>query len=71
MWRRVMYKKTFKLLLLHCKYARGGTNREYLCRGGYWVRKLISGPGPGRVYRMRLDKSPQYFQPCLREYAEL
>ena len=50
----------------------------HLCLGvertekvGYRVRKLISGPGPGQVYLMRLDKSPQYFQPCLREYADL
>ena len=27
---------------------RGGTNRENLCRVGYRVRKLSSGPAPGR-----------------------
>ena len=24
---------------------------------GYWVRKLISGPGPGRVCTMQISKS--------------
>ena len=28
--------------------SRGGTNKENMCRVGYRVRKLISGPGPGQ-----------------------
>ena len=33
---------------------RGGTNREDLWRVGYQVRKRSSGPGPSRVYPMRV-----------------
>ena len=32
---------------------RDGTNRENLCRVGYRVSKLRSGPGPGRVYLIK------------------
>ena len=32
---------------------------------------LKSGPGPGRVYSMQIDKTPQYVQACLREYGLL
>ena len=46
---------------------RGGTSRENPCRVGYRVRKEKSGPGPGRVYPMRIGKIPQYFQACLME----
>ena len=48
---------------------RGGTSRENPCRVGYRVRKLKSGLGPGRVYPMRIGKSPQYSQACFRKYA--
>ena len=33
--------------------ARGGTSRQISGRAGYRVRKLNSGPGPGRVITMR------------------
>ena len=39
------------------------------CLGGYWVHNLKSGPGTGRVYPMRIGKTAQYLQFCLREYA--
>ena len=38
---------------------RGGTSRENLCWVGYRVRKLKSGTSPGRVYPMRVGKTPQ------------
>ena len=56
---------------IHFLIIRGGTNRENLYRVGYRVCKLRSGQGSGRVYPMRVGKTPQYFQPCLRECAKL
>ena len=34
-------------------FNRGGTSRQNLVRVGYRVRKLNSGPGPGRVITTR------------------
>ena len=56
----------FFLAVIVC---RGGTNKENLCWVGYQVGKLNSGPGPGRVYLVGLGQTPQYFQFCLRGYA--
>ena len=49
---------------------RGGTSRENTGRVGYLISMLKPGPDPGRVYPMQIDKTPQYVQACLREYAE-
>ena len=49
---------------------RGGISRENTGRVGYLISMLKSGPGPGRVYPMKIDKTPQYVQACSREYAD-
>ena len=59
-----------KLSELRSVINRGGTSRENPYRVGYWVRLLKSRPGPGRVYPMQIDKTPQYAQARLREYVD-
>ena len=44
-------------------------SRENPCPVGYWgVRELNSGPG--WVFWMAISETYQYFQACLREYAD-
>ena len=49
--------------------ARGGTNRENMCRVRYRVRKLRSGPGPGLPDAGWINLS--IFSASLRECAKL
>ena len=53
-----------------CTTVRDGTSRENLCRVGYRVRKMKSGPGLGRVYPMQIDKTLQYFTASLMKYED-